>query len=121
MSSMWTSGLHGVPSLWMRTSPVVTAAPTRLLTTTSERRRGETPYAVGLRRKVGLKRASASCDTSASTRTFEAPYAVIGLKSASSVSTLSVLAAPYKLHDEANRNRGTPAALAASASRTLAR
>src|SRR5678809_257699 len=103
----------------MTTSPVVNATPTRLLTTISARRRGDTPYAVALRKKIGLKRASASCATSRSTSTFDRPYAVIGLNSAFSSSSASP-AAPYKLQDEAKRKRGTPAALAASASRTLA-
>ena len=60
MSSTCTSGRHGVPSLWMRISPVVKAYPTRLFTTRSARRRGDMPYAVAFRRNTGLKRSSAS-------------------------------------------------------------
>src|SRR5437867_1397465 len=95
--------------------------PTRLLTTTSARRRGETPYAVAFLKNVGLKLSSASFATSCSTSTFDRPYAVIGLNAACSSSIVSPPAAPYRLHDEAKRNRGTPAALAASAICTLAR
>ena len=73
MSSTCTSGRHGVPSLWIRTSPVVWAYPTRLLTTTSTRSRGETPYAVALRRKVGLNESSASFEMSLSASTLEWP------------------------------------------------
>ena len=50
MSSAWTSGRHGLPSLWSRTSPRVNAVPVRLLTTMSARSRGDEPYAVALRR-----------------------------------------------------------------------
>ena len=60
ISSMCTSGRHGMPSLLMSTSPVVQAYPTRLLTTRSPRSRDETPKAVALRRKVGLNASSAS-------------------------------------------------------------
>src|SRR5580693_1528084 len=105
----------------MNTSPVVNATPTRLLTTTSARSRGEAPYAVAFRKNVGLNRSSASLATSCSTSTFDRPYAVMGLKAAPSSSIFSAPAAPYRLQDEAKRKRGTPAALAASASRTLAR
>ncbi len=58
------AGRHGVPSLAIRTSPVVYAKPTRLFTTRSARRRGETPYAVELRRYAGLKLSSARHETS---------------------------------------------------------
>ena len=50
MSSMWTSGRHGVPSLSRRTWPVVIAIAVRLFTTMSSRNRVEAPYAVALRR-----------------------------------------------------------------------
>ena len=43
MSCTCTSGRHGVPSLRMRMRPVVYAQPTRLLSTTSRRRRGDAP------------------------------------------------------------------------------
>src|SRR5947208_2096311 len=52
------------------------AYPTRLLTTRSPRNRGETPYAVALRRNVGVNRASAGGLTLRSTRTLDSPYAV---------------------------------------------
>src|SRR6266545_2772174 len=112
MSSTCTSGRQGVPSLLMRTSPDVNAWPARLFTTMSARRRGETPYAVAFRRKVGLNRSSAIGLTSRSTSTLDSPYGVIGLNAAPSVSIASPPEAPYRLHDEENRNRGTPAALA---------
>ena len=54
MSSMWTIGRQGVPSLLMWTRPSAYAQATRLFSTRSKRRRGETPYAVALRRNVGL-------------------------------------------------------------------
>ena len=82
MSSMWTSGRHGVPSLLRNTSPVVTAYPTRLFTTRSPRSRGDTPNAVALRRYVGLKESSASAARSCSARTFDHPYGVTGLNEA---------------------------------------
>jgi hypothetical protein len=50
MSSMCTSGRHGVPSLSSRTCPVVIATAVRLFTTMSRRSRGDAPYAVALRR-----------------------------------------------------------------------
>jgi len=50
MSSMCTSGRHGVPSLSSRTCPVVIATAVRLFTSMSRRSRGEAPYAVALRR-----------------------------------------------------------------------
>ena len=68
---MCTIGRQGVPSLLSSTFPEVNAQATRLLSTRSKRRRGETPYAVALRRNVGLKSASASVATSCSTRTLE--------------------------------------------------
>src|SRR5712692_7177037 len=120
MSSMCTRGRQGVPSLCTETSPVVYAAATRLLTTTSPRSRGENPYAVALRRNVGLKLSSASFETSCSTRTLDSPYGVMGLNAAVSVS-ISSPARPYRLHEEANRYRGTPTRLAALAIRTEAR
>ena len=43
MSSMCTSGRHGVPSLSSRTWPVVIAMAVRLFTTMSSRSRGEAP------------------------------------------------------------------------------
>ena len=55
MSSTCTSGRQGEPSLSSRTWPVVIATAVRLLTTMSMRCRGEAPYAVALRRYVGLK------------------------------------------------------------------
>ena len=79
MSRMCTSGRHGEPSLCSSTLPVVTACPTRLLTTMSARRRRDTPYAVALRRYTGENVSSASSLTSCSTRTFDSPYGVTGL------------------------------------------
>ncbi len=66
MSAAWTSGRHGEPSLWSRTSPAVSAAPVRLLTTMSARSLGLEPYAVALRRYVGLKSSSANLPISCS-------------------------------------------------------
>ena len=43
MSSMCTSGRHGVPSLSSRTWPVVSATAVRLFTTMSRRSRVEAP------------------------------------------------------------------------------
>ena len=43
MSSMWTRGRQGVPSLLSRTSPEVNAQAVRLFSTMSNRIRGETP------------------------------------------------------------------------------
>ena len=60
----------------------------------STRRYGETPYAVALRKKTGLKLSVARLETSCSTRTFDSPYGVTGLKGASSVSGVSVPLAP---------------------------
>lgn len=59
MSATCTSGRHGVPSDCSRTSPRVKAVPVRLFTTMSARRRGDDPYAVAFRRKVGLNPSSA--------------------------------------------------------------
>jgi hypothetical protein len=53
----------------------------------SNRSRGEAPYAVAQRRKVGEK-SSASFTTSAH-RTFDSPYAVTGLSSDSSLTGAS--------------------------------
>ena len=60
MSSTWTIGRQGVPSLSIRISFVVQASPQRLLRTTSKRIRGDAPQAVALRRNVGEKPSSAS-------------------------------------------------------------
>src|SRR5690349_2076095 len=111
------SGRHGVPSLLRWTLPVVTAQPTRLLTTISPRSRGDTPYTVALRRNVGLNLSSASSSRSCSTATLDSAYAVIGEKDACSSRMSSGLDAPYTLHDDENRNRPTPACFAARASR----
>ena len=100
MSRMWTSGRQGVPSLLMKTRPVVTAQPTRLFTTRSPRRRGETPYAVALRMYTGQKSGPASLRRSSSTKTFDRPYAVTGLNAAVSSRTSLGSAAPYTLHDD---------------------
>src|SRR5215831_6740094 len=121
MSSTCTRGRQGVPSLCTETSPVVYAAATRLLTTTSPRSLGEDPYAVALRKKVGLNLLSASFATSCSTRTLDSPYGVIGLNAAVSVSISSVPARPYRLQEEANKYRGTPTFLATLAIRTEAK
>ncbi len=43
MSSMWTMGRQGLPSLLSITLPEVKAQATRLLSTMSKRSRGETP------------------------------------------------------------------------------
>jgi hypothetical protein len=53
MSSAWTMGRHGVPSLLMSTFPVATAQAVKLFKTMSQRSRGETPYAVALRKSTG--------------------------------------------------------------------
>ena len=73
MSSMCTIGRHAMPSLFRCTLPVVNAHAVRLLSTRSNRSRGDTPYAVALRGKVGVKLSSASFITSFSTRTFDIP------------------------------------------------
>lgn len=65
---------------------MVTAYPTRLLTTTSARMRGDMPYAVAFRRNVGLKSSSASTAMSRSDHTFDSPYGVTGLNAACSSS-----------------------------------
>ncbi|GAB3814761.1 hypothetical protein GCM10027605_60760 [Micromonospora zhanjiangensis] len=82
---------------------------------------GENPYAVALRRKVGEKSSSASAARPRSARIFDSPYGVSGAKPAVSSSGRPPGAAPYRLHEEENRNRVTPACLAASASRSVAR
>src|SRR4030095_4525492 len=102
MSSTCTSGRQGVPSLLIKTSPVVYAKPTRLFTTRSLRSFGETPYAVAFRRNVGLKLSSASRETSSSTRILDAPYGVTGLKVASSFNISFPSDTPYKLQEEEN-------------------
>ncbi len=58
---------------------------------------------------------------SCSARTLECPYGVTGLKVAHSSMNELPSAAPYKLHEEENRKRPTPARFACSASRTEAR
>ena len=121
MSSACTSGRQAMPLLRSRTSPASSALPTRSLTTRSPRSRGENPYAVALRRNTGEKSSSASVTRSCSERIFDSPYGVSGAKAAFSSSGESSVPAPYRLHDDENRNRGTPAALAARASRTVAR
>ena len=72
MSRMWTIGRQGVPSLLMLTSPVVCAHATRLLRTTSQRRRGETPYAVAFRSDTTVYAVRRARDV-APTRTFDSP------------------------------------------------
>ena len=69
MSSMWTSGRHGVPSLVILISLVVEANPARLFRTMSNRIRGLAPNAVALRKNTGEKLVSASAPTSRSTST----------------------------------------------------
>ena len=54
MSSMWTSGRHGVPSLLSMTLPVGHGPRRQVVDDDVEASRGETPYAVALRRKTGL-------------------------------------------------------------------
>ena len=83
----------------MAISWVVQAMPARLLSTMSNRMRGEAPKAVALRRKVGVKSGAASIDTSRSTRTLHSAYAVCGCASEVSVRTASA-PAPYTLQEE---------------------
>ena len=73
MSSTWTIGRHGVPSLLIRTLPVATAQAVRLFKTMSHRTRGDTPYAVALRSRTGLNSSDASVSSSSSALTFEIP------------------------------------------------
>src|SRR5262245_8519395 len=120
ISSTWTRGRHWLPSVWRSTSCVATAYPTRLFTTMSLRSRGENPYAVALRRKVGEKVSSARRRISRSAQIFDSPYGVTGLNAAPSSIHPSPAEAPYRLHDDENRKRGTPAFLASCANRTLA-
>ena len=56
-----------MPSLVIAIRPLVAAMPHRLFSTMSKRIRGEAPYAVALRRKVGENSAVASAATSRST------------------------------------------------------
>src|ERR1044072_4234208 len=100
MSSTWTSGRHGVPSLVILISLVIQANPERLLRTMSNRMRGLAPKAVALRRNTGEKRASASSPTSRSTSTLHRAYAVCGLGADRSSHTPPFAAAPYTLHEE---------------------
>src|SRR5215510_2613845 len=99
MSSTWTRGRHGVPSLVSLISLVVQARPARLFNTRSNRILGERPYAVALRRKVGEKSSSARADRSRSTSTLHFAYAVWGLSSDSSVFK-SPVPMPYTLHED---------------------
>ena len=55
MSSTWTTGRQGLPSLTMAMRLVVHANAHRSLITMSNRMRGEGPYAVALRRNTGEK------------------------------------------------------------------
>src|SRR3954462_13157075 len=112
MSSTWIRGLHAVPSLCRRTDPRATAEPTRLLRTMSSRSRGETPYAVANRRKVGEKLSVANPESDCSDRTFEDAYAVSGANGAASSTAVSESDAPYMLHEDANTKRSIPAARA---------
>src|SRR5687767_5769294 len=114
MSSTCTNGRQGEPSLCRRTSPLVNAVPVRLLTTMSARSRGDEPYAVALRRYVGLKLSSASFARPASAITLLSPYGVTGLNEAASVTGTSP-ADPYNEQEDEKRYRGTPADFAASA------
>ncbi len=74
---------------------------------------------VPLRRNVGENVASASCAIARSAFTFERAYSVWGSSGDSSV-TIAASDMPYMMHEEENRNRCTPAALANSARRTEA-
>src|SRR6516165_1456045 len=118
MSSIWTSGRQGVPSLVILISLLVQANPARLLRTMSNRMRGLAPKAVALRKKTGEKWASASAPTSRSTNTLHLAYAVCGLGADASVRSPPSSAAPYTLQEEVYTKRGTPACLHARASVT---
>src|SRR5262249_50878609 len=107
MSSTWTSGRHGVPSLVIRISFVVQARPARLFSTMSNRIRGDAPYAVALRMYVGAKSLFASFCKSLSTSVLQMPYAVCGLTGESSA-TKSPPDTPYTLQDDIYTNRRTP-------------
>ena len=74
---------------------------------------------VPLRMNMGEKPGAASLVMANSAFTLERAYSVFGSKGESSV-TISVLEAPYMMHEEEKRNRLTPAALANSASLTEA-
>ena len=93
MSRMWTIGRHGEPSLLSRTAPVVCAQAARLLRTTSHRSRGDTPYAVALRRATTVYDGPSSAAMSRSTRTFDSPYGVTG-RSGDVSSSIAPPAAP---------------------------
>ena len=68
--------------------------------------------------KVGLNVSSARALSRCSASAFVLPYGVTGFISASSP-TATEPAAPYKLQEEANTNRSTPAALATVARCTV--
>ena len=87
----------------------------------SSRSRGETPYAVANRRKIGEKSSVANSESDCSDRTFDDAYAVSGASGAVSSTAVFESDAPYMLHEDANTKRSIPAARASSASRTPAR
>src|SRR5271165_6186489 len=99
MSATCTSGRQGVPSLVILICLVVQANPARLLSTISNRKRGDGPKAVAFRRHVGEKSSSAMATRARSTSTLHLAYAVCGHGSDSSVLMPSA-PAPYTLHDE---------------------
>src|SRR5216110_2644253 len=74
---------------------------------------------VPLRMKMGENPGAASFVMARSALTFDRAYSVFGSNGDSSV-TMSVLDAPYMMHEEEKRNRLTPAAFASSASLTEA-
>ena len=78
MSSTWTTGRHGLPSLIIAMRFVVQASAHRSLITMSNRMRGEGPNAVALRRNTGAKPFSAMADRSRSTSSLHSAYAVCG-------------------------------------------
>jgi len=82
-----------------------------------------TPNAVALRKNTGVKESSAIGLRSFSTSTLHLAYAVMGAVTDSSLlsSSRSPPLAPYTLHEEAYTNLSTPACLAISARRTVAR
>src|SRR6185437_14637295 len=100
ISSMCTTGRHGLPSLVIAIRWVVQASAHRSLITMSKRIRGEGPKAVALRRNVTQKSWPAIGRTSRSTNVLHLAYAVCGLTGLASFRK-SPLPRPYTLHEEA--------------------
>ena len=82
---------------------------------------GETPKAVALRMKMGVKSSSARRRSACSARTFDAAYGVNGLSGALSSTSSAAVERPYMLHEEAKTKRLTPACFAERARLRLAR